>query len=124
MRLLLLPPPPLLPLVDLASLLVLNSSLGLVPMTESAPVDAVDSGLESALVLSLLWSVMVDVVSVTQPPMTMLLAVFVARHDDPLSSDLPTEYRLLKLMDFGRNSMTTTAYSGVRTGEVLKWPKE
>ena len=80
-------------------------------MMESVPVDAVDSGLESALVLSLLWSVMVDVVSVTQPPMTMLLAVFVARHDDPLSFDLPTEYRLLKLMDFGRNSMTTTAYT-------------
>ena len=66
MRLLLLLPPPLLPLVDLASLLVLNSSLGLVPMMESVPVDAVDSGLESALVLSLLWSVMVDVVSVTR----------------------------------------------------------
>lgn len=85
----------LLRVVDLASLLGRSSSLARVRMTESVPVGAVDSILANALVLSLLWNVMVDVGSVTRPPMTMLLAVFVDKQDARSSSGRPTEYNFI-----------------------------
>ena len=78
--------------VDLANLLAHSLSLALAQMMESALAGAVGSTLGSVLVLSSLWNVMVDVVSVTRPPTTMLRAVFVVKRDARSSPGRPTEY--------------------------------